>query len=69
MKPFFYMAKTSRSKFKHLQSKKRAFKVKQKAFFIIFKGISFAKYCLRPESVPLSSSIQLCKYSYNLYLY
>ena len=32
---------------------KRAFKVKQKAFFIIFKGLSFTKNCLRPESVSL----------------
>ena len=31
---------------------KRAFKVKQKAFFIIFKGLSFAKNCFRPESSP-----------------
>ena len=32
---------------------KRAFKVKQKSFFIIFKGLSVAKNCLRPESAPL----------------
>ena len=32
---------------------KRAFEAKQKAFFIIFKGISVAKTCLRPESAPL----------------
>ena len=32
---------------------KRTFKVKQKAFFIIFKGLSVAKNCLRPESAPL----------------
>ena len=32
---------------------KRAFDVKQKAFFIIFKGLSAAKNCLRPESAPL----------------
>ena len=33
---------------------KKAFEVKQKAFFIIFKGLSVAKNCLRPESVPES---------------
>ena len=33
---------------------KRAFDVKQKAFFIIFKVLSAAKNCLRPESLPLS---------------
>ena len=32
---------------------KRAFKVKQKAFFIIFKELSVAKNYLRPESAPL----------------
>ena len=35
---------------------KRAFELKQKAFFIIFKGLSIAKNCLRPESVPLIES-------------
>ena len=29
---------------------KRDFKVKQKAFFITFMGISVAKNCLRPKS-------------------
>ena len=29
--------------------------MKQKASFIIFKGLSVAKKCLRPESVPLLS--------------
>ena len=28
---------------------KRAFEVKEKAFFIIFKGLSVAKNCLRAE--------------------
>ena len=31
---------------------KRAFKVKQKTFFIIFKRLLVAKNCLRPESAP-----------------
>ena len=34
---------------------KRAFEVKQKAFFITFKGLPVAKNCLRPESAPLRS--------------
>ena len=34
---------------------KRAFEVKQKAFFIIFKGLSAVKNCIRPESAPLMS--------------
>ena len=33
---------------------KKAFDVKQKAFFIIFKGLSAAKKYLRPESAPLT---------------
>ena len=33
--------------------RKRAFEVKSKTFFIIFKGLSVAKNCLRPESAPL----------------
>ena len=32
---------------------KRAFKVKKKAFFIIFKGLSVVKNGLRHESAPL----------------
>ena len=34
---------------------KKAFEVEQKAFFIIFKGLSVAKSCLRPDSEPLMS--------------
>ena len=33
---------------------KRAFEVKQEALFIIFKGLSIAKNCLRPDSAPLT---------------
>ena len=33
--------------------KKRAFKVKEKAFFIILKGLSFAKNSASPQSAPL----------------
>ena len=32
---------------------KQAFKVKEKAFFIVLKGLSNAKNCLRPEREPL----------------
>ena len=59
IKPFFYMTKKSRQKLKYLRTK-RAFYVKQKSFFIIFKGLSFAKNCLRPESAPLRISA-LCR--------
>ena len=38
---------------------KRAFEVKQKALFIIFKRFSVAKICLRPESAPLSTKYSL----------
>ena len=33
---------------------KKAFKVKEKAFFIIFEGLLFTKNCLGPESAPLT---------------
>ena len=33
---------------------KRAFEVKEKAFFIIYNGLGVAKNCLRPESDPLT---------------
>ena len=33
---------------------KKAFKMKKKTFFIIFKGLSVAKYFFRPEVVPLT---------------
>ena len=32
---------------------KRALKVKEKVFFLVFKGLPFAKKCLRRESEPL----------------
>ena len=35
---------------------KRAFKVKQKAFFIISKELCIAKNCLRPESSQIRRS-------------
>ena len=47
------MTKSQDKNLKILRTK-RAFKVKEKAFFIIFKGLSVAKNCLRPESVPLT---------------
>ena len=48
IKLFRYMTKKSRQNFNILRTK-RAFEVKSKAFFI-FKGFSFAKNCLTPES-------------------
>ena len=37
---------------------KRGLKVKQKAFFfIILKGLSVAKNCLRTENAPLNNSL------------
>ena len=43
--------KKSRQKF----LTKRTFKVKEKAFFIIVKGHSAAKNCVRPEIVPFKT--------------
>ena len=39
IKPFFCMTKKSRQKFKYLENEK-SFKIKQRAFVIIFKGLS-----------------------------
>ena len=47
------MTKKSKWKFKYLENKKSTFKMKQKAFFTIFKGLSVAKHCLWLESGPL----------------
>ena len=44
---------TNQDKNLNILRMKRAFAVKQKAFFIIFKGLSIAKNCLRPENAPL----------------
>ena len=38
----------------HILKTKRASKMKQKGFFIICKGVSIARNCLRQESAPLS---------------
>ena len=54
MKP--YMIKNSRHDLNILRMN-RAFKVKLKAFFITFKGLSIVKNCLRPESVALNNPI------------
>ena len=43
---------------------RRAFEIKFEAFFIIFKGVSVAKNCLRPESVPLMSTFFKCQFNY-----
>ena len=46
------MTKKSRQNLKYLE-KKKSFEMKSKVFFIIFKGLSIAKNCLRSESAPL----------------
>ena len=51
IKPFCYMTKSSRQKFKYPETK-RTFEVKWKAFFIISEGLSVAKNGLRPERAP-----------------
>ena len=51
IKPFLYMTKKSRQKFKYLENE-ITLKVKLKAFFNIFIGLSFAKNCPRRENAP-----------------
>ena len=48
------MTKKLRQKLNILKTK-RAFEVKQKEFYITFKGLLVAKNCLRPESAPLKN--------------
>ena len=43
------MTKKPEQKFKYLENEK-SFKAEIKSFFVIFKGLSVAKNCLRPES-------------------
>ena len=50
-------------------STKRTFKVKYKAFFIIFKGLTVGKSCLRPESAPLKLTIVFESEKIVIYMY
>ena len=52
IRPSLYMNKKAKTK-TYILKTKRAFEVKYKAFFIIFKGLSVPKNYLRPESAPL----------------
>ena len=64
IKTFLYMTKKSGQKLIILRTK-RAFKVKYKAFFITFKGLSVAKNCFRPESAPVKILISCIKTVYS----
>ena len=57
IKPFFYMTRKLRQKFKYLKNKKSFQCEIKKTFFINFKGISIPKNCLRRESAPLKKSL------------
>ena len=50
----FFTGPKSQDKKLNILRTKKAFEVKWKAFFIIFKGLSIAKYCFRLECAPLS---------------
>ena len=50
----FRLDQKSQDKNINILRTKRAFKMKWKFFFIIFKGLSVAKNCVRPESAPLT---------------
>ena len=49
VKPSFYITKKSGQKYKYLKNGKCF----EKAFFIILKGFSIVRNCLRPESGPV----------------
>ena len=50
---FFLYDQKSMNKYLNIFRTKRVFEMRWKVFFIIFKGFSVAKDCLRPESGPL----------------
>ena len=54
--PSIIMQKVRQRAYLNILITQRAFTLKQKAFLIIFKGISFGKNCLRLESAPLMRS-------------
>ena len=54
---FWYMTKRSRQKLKYIEDQK-SFCGEIKSIFIIFKGLSVAKNCLRRESAPLKSNLK-----------
>ena len=56
IKLFFSTRLKTKDKNSNILRTKRAFEVKQKAFFIIFKELPVAKNYLRPESAPLNFS-------------
>ena len=55
IKPFFFMTTKSGQKFKYLQNEKSFLGEKKK--FIIFKGLSVVRTCLRPDNPSLISFI------------
>ena len=57
IKPFSYIIKKSRQKLKYLENEK-SFGREIKSIFIVFKGLSAGKNCLRPECAPLQ---YICK--------
>ena len=60
IKPFFYMTKKSRQKFKYLE-KENGFQGEIKSIFHHFKGDSVAKSCLRPDNESFYSFVHNSK--------
>ena len=58
----------SQDKNSNILRTKGAFKMKSKAFFIIFKGLSVAKNCLRTESAYLKLGY-LCSITINFWVF
>ena len=57
IKPFFYITKMSGQKCKYLKSKK-SFWYERNSLFLLFKGLSTIRNCLRSESGPLIEHLQ-----------
>ena len=58
IKPFSYVTKNSDQKSNIIRTE-GTFNMEYKAFFTIFKGLSFLRNCLRPKGGPLRSFSEL----------
>ena len=54
IKPFCYITKKPTQKLRYFENEK-SFLGEKKSIFIIFKILSVAKICLRPDSAPLNT--------------
>ena len=68
IKPFFSMTENSGQKIMYLKNEK-SFYGEKNHFFIIFKGLSVARNCLRPESAFLIGCVNNNQKQQRFYFY